>query len=498
MLQPRSIVALGMISALFGASARLLADEPRRLNVLLLTADDLNADLGCYGHAEVKTPSIDRLAQRGVRFDRAYCQYPLCNPSRASFLTGRRPDHTRVLENTTHFRDVDPEIITLPQLFRRNGYRVARVGKLFHYGVPGQIGTSGLDDPPSWERFVNPRGRDVDDEPEIFSIRPGSGFGATLSWLAADGKDAEQTDGRGATAAIQLLEEWKDQPFFLAVGFYRPHTPYVAPRAYFDLYPTSGIVLPDNPPGDRDHIPAPALTVNPPNYGISEDLQRQAIQAYHASISFMDAQVGRVLEALERLNLSDRTIVVFLSDHGYHLGDHGLWQKQSLFERCARVPFVIAAPGKSAGKPSPRLAELIDLYPTLAELCGLTPPDGLDGESLVAQLDNPDAPGQPYAITQVRRGNPASAAGPAAKAARKKAQAGSFPGYAIRTETHRYIEWDHGRKGAQLYDHRNDPLERHNLADDPDQRETVAALRGLLYEAIPGARLPQPQPAPAP
>lgn len=492
---PRSI-ALPLAMAVWLISpAVLFADDPPRRNVLFLVADDLNTDLGCYGREEVKSPSIDRLAHRGVRFDRAYCQYPVCNPSRASFLTGRRPDHTQVLENRTHFREIDPEIVTLPQLFRRNGYRVGRVGKLYHYGVPGQIGTSGLDDPPSWERYINPRGRDVDDEPDVFSILPGSGFGATLSWLAADGNDDEQTDGQGATAAIRLLEEWKDQPFFLGVGFYRPHTPYIAPKSYFDLYPKNSITLPDNPPGDRDHIPAAALTVNPANYGLSDDLQRQAIQAYHASISFMDAQVGRVLDALTRLGLDDRTIVVFISDHGYHLGDHGLWQKSSVFERSARVPCIIAAPGLSAGRPSPRLAELIDLYPTLAELCGLEPPGGLDGESLVAQLRDPDAPGQPYAITQVRRVDRERVPAAASKTASKKAQVTFFSGYAIRTETHRYIEWDHGRKGTLLYDHRNDPLEQRNLADHPDQRETVAALRAMLHDAIPGARVPS-QPAP--
>jgi uncharacterized sulfatase len=474
---------------LLGTAAR--ADAPRRLNVLLIAADDLNTDLGSYGHPRVKSPAIDGLARRGVRFDRAYCQFPLCNPSRASFLTGRRPDRTKVLENATHFRAVDPDVVTLPQLFRNNGYRVARVGKLYHYGVPSQIGTSGLDDPPSWERVVNPRGRDVDDEPSIFSIRPGSGFGATLSWLAADGDDADQTDGKGAAAAIGILEEWKDQPFFLAVGFYRPHTPYVAPKAYFDLYPKSQVVLAADPPGDRDDIPAPALTVNPPNYGIGEDLQRGAIQAYHASTTFMDAQVGRVLEALDRLNLADRTVVVFLSDHGYHLGDHGLWQKQSLFERSTRVPLVIAAPGKAAGGVSAGLAELVDLYPTLAQLCGLAPPEGLDGQSLVPQLDEPAAPGQPFAISQVRRGGGGGATPPAATAklaARKKAQAPGFPGYAIRTETHRYIEWDAGAKGVQLYDHRSDPLERRNLANDPAHRDTIAAMRRLLHENVPGAR----------
>lgn len=448
------------------------ADEPRppdagrKLNVLLITSDDLRNSLGCYGSPLVRSPNIDRLASQGVRFDRAYCQYPLCNPSRTSFLTGLRPDTTGVWDNATRFRSNRPGTVTLPQLFRKNGYHVARVGKLFHYGVPSQIGTSGLDDPESWDEVVNPRGRDKDDEDKITTIKPGSGFGATLSWLAADGEDAEQTDGRGAEAAVRLLEQNRDRPFFLAMGFYRPHTPYVAPKSYFGLYPLEKISLVDLV--GRDGVPPAALTVNPPNYGISTSLQQQAIQAYHASTSFMDAQVGKVIDAVDRLGLRDRTVIVFLSDHGYHLGEHGLWQKMTLFEEAARVPLIIAAPGvKGNQRSTSRLVELVDVYPTLAELCGLTPPADLDGRSLVPLLRDPDQSWNHSALTQVTR----------------KAKKQSFKGYSIRTERYRYTEWDGGQRGAQLYDHDNDPRENHNLAAEPAHAATVAEMKRLLHAA---------------
>jgi uncharacterized sulfatase len=367
-----------------------------------------------------------------------------------------------------------PQVVTLPQFFRRCGYFVARVGKLYHYGVPNQIGTSGLDDPPSWQEVVNPRGRDKDDEPQIFSIKPGSGFGATLSWLAADGTDEEQTDGIGAAAAIPLLEQHSDRPFFLAVGFYRPHTPYVAPKKYFDLYPLDKITLPQDPPDDRSDIPTAALKVNLPNYGISEGLQKQAIQAYHAATSFMDAQVGKVLDALDRLGLSERTVVVFTSDHGYHLGEHGLWQKMSLFEESARVPSIIAAPGMRAkGQATTCLAELVDLYPTLADVCGLPAPGGLESSSLRPLLDDPAKSVKPAAITQVRRGDKQDV----------------FQGYSVRTDRYRYVDWDQGRRGAELYDHEADPHEHRNLADNPKYAETMVEMRRLLSQRVAGEAL---------
>ncbi|HEV7279563.1 MAG TPA: sulfatase [Pirellulaceae bacterium] len=444
-------------------------DAPARRNVLFLIADDLNCDLGCYGHPRVESPNIDALASRGVLFERAYCQYPLCSPSRTSFLTGLRPDSSGVHTNpgratdgayggSPHFREFHPDLVTLPQFFRNQGYFAARVGKLYHYGVPGQIGTSGLDDPQSWDKTVNPIGRDKTEEEKVFSLVQGS-YGGTLSWLAAEGTDAEQTDAIGADAAIELLKQQGDKPFFLAVGFYRPHTPYVAPKAYFEKYPKESIDLPPLSEGDRERLPAPAYaSAKKEQEGMSDDLRREAIQAYWASISFMDAQVGRVLAALEEQGLADETIVVMTSDHGYHMYDHGLWQKMSVFENSARVPLIIALPdGKNGGQRAPGVVELIDLYPTLADLCGFEAPSHVEGTSLVPTLQNPQTRVNKYAFTQVHRG-------------------GERRGYSVRTEQFRYTWWG-DEETAQLYDMQADPQEAKNLAGDPAFAEIEAELR---------------------
>jgi iduronate 2-sulfatase len=462
---------------------------PQKLNVLYIVSDDLNNSLGCYGHATVKSPRIDELASRGTRFDRAYCQYPLCNPSRASFLTGLRPDQTRVQENATQFRQNVPAAVSLPQLFQKAGYFVARVGKLYHYGVPTQIGTDGLDDPPSWMAAFNPRGRDRFDEPKIFTLTPGQ-FGGTPSWLAADGEDDEQTDAIGAHMTIQLLQllsQNKDKPFFIACGFYRPHTPYVAPKKYFEMYPPDKMPVAHTPSGDLDDIPLAALTSR--RTDMDEKLQREALQAYFASVSFMDQQVGKLLDALDRLQLRDKTVVVFHSDHGYHLGEHGcLWQKQSVFEESARVPLIISSPGaKGAGKPTSALAELVDVYPTVAELCGLKAPATLPGKSLAPQMSDPSQPGKGFALTQVRRGGGGGGKAKANKVAEGKQgkNAGpAFVGYSLRTDRFRYTEWDGGKQGVELYDHQQDPHEYTNLAKNAQQSETVKQLSAKLYELV--------------
>lgn len=447
------------------------------MNVLFIVSDDLtNNAMGCYGHPMAQTPNLDRLARRGVRFDRAYCQFPLCNPSRASFLTGLRPDTIRIYENATQFRKNKPDVQTLPQSFQKAGYFVARVGKLYHYGVPGQIGTDGLDDPPSWQKVVNPKGRDKDDEEKIFTLAAKANgparFGGVLSWLAADGTDAEQTDGMIVKEVSALLQANKAKPFFLACGFFRPHTPFVAPKPYFGRFPLDRIKLPEVPAGHRQAGPAPAFgSARADQDRMTDDLRRQAIQAYYASTTFMDAQVGHVLKALQDLGLEQSTIIVFLSDHGYHLGEHGLWQKMSLFENSARVPLIIYDPrAKANGRACRREVELVDLHATLTDLCGVAAP-ATDGTSLKPLLDDVNAPWTKGAVTQVMRGANAKADGKTPS---------PFMGYSVRKNQYRYIEWDGGARGVQLYDLDADPQELSNLAEDPKLAHVKAELKKLL------------------
>jgi iduronate 2-sulfatase len=443
--------------------------QPRRTNVLLIMADDLNDDVGTFGHKIVKTPNLDRLAARGVRFDRAYTQFPLCSPSRVSLLTGLRPDTTKIYELQTDFRTILPDAVTLPQMFKRNGYVSARVGKIYHYGNPGQIGTSGLDDPASWDLVVNPRGVDKDEETKLTNLTPARGLGSALAYYASPAPDEEHTDGKVAAEVIALLEKNKDRPFFIGAGFYRPHCPFIAPRKYFDMYPLDRIAAPKWSPGDVEKVPPPAWFTTPPNWNVSEEGVRATIQAYYASISFLDANVGRLLDALDRLGLAENTIVVFISDHGYLLGERGQWMKQMLFERSARAPLIVAGAGVSAkGQPSQRIVEFVDLYPTLADLAGLTPPPGLHGRSLTPLLKDPKAAWDHPAVTQVRRGN---------------ATNGFFMGYSVRTEQWRYVEWDDGKRGTELYDEKADPAELHNLAADPDRAKIVAEMQALLRGA---------------
>lgn len=448
-------------------------ETPEKPNVLFISVDDLAASLRCYGDLIARTPHIDRLAATGVRFDRAYNQLPLCNPTRASIMTGLRPDTIKVYDLDRHFRDEVPDVVTLSQQFMQAGYFAARVGKIYHYNVPASIGTNGFDDPPSWQRTVNPKGRDKDEEDLIFNAEPHRKISAALSWLAAEGADEEQTDGMITTEAIKILKEKKDEPFFLAVGFFRPHTPFVAPKKYFNLYPVEEMRIPYAPEDDREDIPTAAFAHNCPipHYNLETPILLQALQAYYACVSFVDAQVGRLLDALEENGLDENTIVVFWSDHGYHLGEHnGIWQKRTLFEQSSRSPLIIRVPGAEGnGTPSPRIVEFVDIYPTLTEVAGIPSPEGLEGRSLAPLLEDPDAEWSGTAITQILRPADDRLDTP-------------VMGRSIRTDRWRYTDWAEGEKGIELYDHWADPMEFDNLAISPSKEDKAVMdrLRPLL------------------
>jgi uncharacterized sulfatase len=432
----RFATAAIFLSLLGPALVRGQETKPK-VNVLFIAVDDLNTAIGCYGHPLVKTPNIDRLAARGVRFERAYCQYPLCNPSRTSLLSGRRPDTTKVYLDGTPPRANLQGVEMLPEFLRRFGYFTAHVGK-----IGGAV---------RWDVSIR----------SAHSEKKGGGP-LKIEWRATKNKDEDEPDGRTARQVVRLLEQHKGKPFFIAAGFGRPHLPFVAPQKYFDLYPPGKIVLPKEPADVRKNVPPIAFDRH--KQTLTEAQARQATAAYYACVSFMDAQLGLILDAMDRLDLWDNTVVVFWSDHGFHLGGHGgLWRKAKLFEECARVPLIVAAPGKQKGMASPRLVELVDLYPTLTQLCGLPAPKGLEGTSLVPLLEDPRRPWKKAAFIQVAHGRNRD-----------------VMGRSVRTERWRYTEWADGKAGVELYDHDSDPHEFNNLAMDRKHADTVAELRQLL------------------
>jgi len=450
------------VAILLGLATPSLAQEANKLNVLFILSDDMRPDLGCYGHPMVQSPNLDALAKVGVRFDRAYCQYPLCNPSRASMLNGRLPTATGVLDNTTDFRKAHPDWVTLPQLFKKAGYATIRVGKIYH---------GGIDDAESWTVGAEPR-----PDPNRPPVDPATRRmnSDRIVVLAGDGE--AHNDYKNADRAVEFLKQHKEKPFFLACGFTKPHSPPTAPQKFLDRYDPAKIPLPKSfaakvtvPAG----FPARSLTPNGDLFigrDASEDEARKVIQAYWASISWTDWNVGRVLAELDRLGLRDRTVVVFWGDHGYHLGEMGKWSKHgSLFETGTRVPLIVAAPGaKGNGKASSRPVKSMDIYPTLAELCGLKVPDGLQGHSLKSLLDDPAAKWDHPAVSVFGNANRL--------------------GVAVRTEKYRYVEYDGGTNGVMLFDVAADPAETKNLADDAGLKAVREELAALARKAAKGEK----------
>ncbi len=471
-LSRRTFLQSGACAAMATAiPSQALANGHRRKNVLFIATDDQNASLGCYGHPLAHTPNLDRLAGKGVRFDAAYCQYPWCSPSRSSLMTGLAPDTTRVYDLKTHFRQALPNVVTIGQLFRESGYFSARVGKIYHYANPEQIGTDGLDDPETWDWTYDPNGVDhTEEEKFLTDFTPTRGLGSAIAFYRSKATDHEMTDGIGADHVIQLLRQYRTEPFFIAYGLYRPHVPWIVPEAYFERHPLDRIRAVPRHPGETQIAPPPAYWTYPPNFGMDDLQQRQAIQAYHASTTFMDAQVGRVLNALETLGLAENTLVVFWSDHGWLLGEHEQWMKQTLFEGATRVPVIFAGAGVPIrGGTCHRTIELLDLYPTIAEICGLAgEPHNLQGESLSRLLRDPGGLWSKPAVSQVQR--------------YATHQNPSLMGYSIRNERYRYTSWQDGKAGEELYDYRTDPMEQRNLAADPSISQVKFLLKTNLHD----------------
>jgi iduronate 2-sulfatase len=448
----------------------LVLHAARKPNVLLICVDDLKPVLGCYGDSFAKTPHLDSLAARGLRLDRAYCNQAVCSPSRNALMTGLRPETLGIYDLATNFRKARPDAVTVTQHFKNHGYRTEALGKIFH------VGHGNAEDPASWSvphfRPKAPQYREPENNaPDTPAAKAQQLRGAATE--SADVADGTYADGQIALEAVRRIEaaKAKDEPFFLAVGFLKPHLPFVAPEKYWDLHDPAALPMPARAtPPDGAPSFAPQFggelrrykDMPPGKTPLGDKLTRHLIHGYYAATSYMDACAGLVLDALESNGLADNTIVILWGDHGWHLGDHGMWCKHTNYEQAARIPLLLAMPGKK-GAVSSALVETVDLYPTLAELAGLPAPEGLDGKSFASLLENPASHHRDHAIHVYPRNQ--------------------LLGRAIRTDRHRLVEWK--KPGAasdnavfELYDYTEDPGETKNLASD--RPETVATLKKLL------------------
>jgi iduronate 2-sulfatase len=472
------------------------AEKP---NILFIALDDLRPELGCYGQAHIHSPNIDRLAASGVLFNRAYCQYPVCNASRSSLLTGLRPNSTGVFDNSTHFRKKAPNVVTLPQQFKEHGYITQAFGKLFHGAFEKAYVGRTLDDPRSWsgtnwygspQYYFSLHGIEV--AREVYGKKFHKSGAALDGWKAEfvqglateapDVPDSTLYDGDMTDRAIQALGELQGKPFFLAVGYIKPHLPFVAPKKYWDLYDRESLELPSPATFPRG-APAVAKPVNSElhiqytdmrNEPLSEPQTRELRHGYFACVSYVDAQIGRLLAELDRRGLRENTIVVLWGDHGYHLGEQNLWGKLTDFELASRAPLIVSAPGRKAiGLKSDALVEFVDIYPTLCEVANLPLSSHLEGTSFAPLLDAPNQQWKSAAFTQVVHGD--------------------ATGRSLRTERYRFTRWHKTKSPAttvavELYDFLKAPSEVENIAERPENAELVKELTAKLQAGWQAAR----------
>jgi len=488
----RIILLAFLLIILRGENPASYASE-QKMNVLFIAVDDLRPELNCYGQSHVISPHIDSLAHTGTLFERAYCQVALCMPSRASLLTGARPDTTKVYQFDTDFRDAIPDVVTLPQHFKQHGYHSQALGKIFHN-----------DDKASWSvpmwrsrlpEYHSPKGLKVlewikDDWRKIkFTWHLGNGVTkhkrmGGLPYEAPEVPDNALRDGAMTDRALEALREVKDKPFFLAVGYEKPHLPFIAPKKYFDLYNLDQVELADNPSPPQD-VPRVAMYnwndlrhyYGIPKVGPVPDWQaREMRQGYYACITYVDTQIGRLLNELDRLNLRDNTIIVLWGDHGWQLGEHGMWDKHSNFETSAHSPLIINVPGQIPGR-TRSLVEFVDIYPSLCELCHLPLPEHLEGTSFKPLIENPKEPGKKAAFSQYRR---------------VVQDHGNVLGYSMRTDHFRFTQWiemeePHALVATELYDHRTDPDENVNVVKHPQYQTEIKRLTLQLQQGWRGA-----------
>lgn len=494
-------IVLSVVGTILSSSALFAQAQPQsaapaqakpKYNVLFLISDDLRAECTTYG-GQAKTPNIDKIAQQGVRFDRAYCQYALCNPSRSSLLTGRYPITDGVLGNRDNWRDAHPDWVTLPRMFKDNGYASLRAGKVFH-------GIASLDDPKAWtegyganegsggaggHNMVIPPQVVPPQPPDVLPPLPGDIAQRPTSdrIVILDGNGEGNPDYNVAEKTIGYLRKYKDQPFFAACGFSKPHSPPAAPQRFFDMYNLDDIKLPP------DFAPWPTVTPGFPKAslrmlnadlfigrGASQYESKEVTRAYYASTSWMDWNLGRVMAELDNLGLREKTIIVFWGDHGYQLGEKGKWSKAgSVWELGSRVPFIVLVPGaKGNGAASPRVVELLDIYPTLAELCGLPPDKGIEGRSLVPLLNDPKMEWNHPAYTVWSE------------------DGRTLTRTAVRNEKFRYAHFDYGKSGEMLTDPENDPFETKNLAADPKYASVRSEMEAQVKAFEARATTPPP------
>jgi len=446
--------------------------QQKKPNVLFIISDDLTATaLGSYGNNICKTPNIDQLASEGTKFTSAYSQYPVCGPSRASLMSGYYPNATTTFGYVSGRKNIGPNRKTFSQLFKENGYYTARVSKIYHMGVPIDIekGSNGQDDKASWIERFNSQGNEwrTKGEAELVQNNPDGKIerkgGNVMTIVKAEGNDLVHSDGKTAKKAVELLKKHKNEPFFLAIGFVRPHVPFVAPKSYFTSYPFEKMIVPEKVKGDWNDIPTRGINyVTTVNGEMSLEHEQKAIAAYYASVEFMDNQVGKVLHTLKKEGLDDNTIVIFTSDHGYHLGEHQFWMKQSLHEESVKVPLIIKVPGKKPAVCN-SFVELLDLYPTIAEIAGLKTSKHLQGKSLKKTFDNPTYQVRDMSFSVSLGGDV----------------------YLLRTSKWAYIQYtEDASEGVELFDMINDPKQYNNLAKNPKYKKVVIQFQKKLKNKL--------------